>query len=69
MGLHPIVYLDGGLEMEGSLEAANVDSHHTRGDLYAVGFVVVEEKSVWKPVQCIDWLGITWNSKDSCIKI
>ena len=68
-GLHSVVYLDDGLEMEGSLEAANVDSHHTRGGLYAAGFVVAEEKSVWQPVQCIDWLGITGNSKDGCIKI
>ena len=68
-GLHPVVYLDDGLGMEGSLEAANVASHHTRGDLYAAGFVVAEEKSVWQPVQCIDWIGITWNSKDGCIKI
>ena len=43
-GLHPVVYLDDGLGMEGLLEAANVASYHTRGDLYAAGFVVAKKK-------------------------
>ena len=63
------MHLDDGLRMEGSLEAVNVASHHTRGALYAAGFVVAEEKSVWQPVQRTDWLGIIWNSNDGCIKI
>ena len=57
-GFHPVVYLDDGLNIEDSLEQAHTASHHTRGDLYAAGFIVAEEKPIWHPVQYIDWLGI-----------
>ena len=63
------MYLDDGLNIEVSLEQAHTASHHTRGDLYAARFIVAEEKTIWHPVQCIDWLGIRWNSLDGCISI
>ena len=40
-----------------------------RQDLYSVGFVVNEEKSVWEPSQVLDWLDITWNSLLGTLKI
>ena len=57
-GFHPVVYLDDGLNIENSLEQAHTASHYTRGDLYAAGFIVAEEKTIWHLVQYIDWLGI-----------
>ena len=66
---HPVVYLDDGLNIEDSLEQAHTASHQTRGDLYVAGFIVAEEKTIWHPVQYIDWLGIHWNSLDGCISI
>ena len=63
------MYLDDGLNIEDFLEQAHTASHHTRGDLYAAGFIVAEEKTIWHPVQYIDWLGIRWNSLDGCISI
>ena len=66
---HPVVYLDDGLNIEDYLEQAHTASHHTRGDLYAAGFVAAEEKTIWQPVQYTDWLGIRWNSVDRCISI
>ena len=30
-------------------------------DLLRAGFVPNVDKSVWTPVQNIDWLGMTWN--------
>jgi len=68
-GFHPVVYLDDGLNIEYSLEQAHSASHHIRGDLYAAGFIVAEEKTIWQPVQYIDWLGIRWNSVEGCISI
>ena len=62
-GLHPIVYLDDGLNIEDSRERAEHAAHHTRGDLFAAGFVVGEDKSEWVPTQVIDWIGITWNAR------
>ena len=37
--------------------------------MYSAGFVINEEKSVWKPSQVLDWLGITWNSLLGTLKI
>ena len=68
-GFHPVVYLDDGLNIEDSLEQASTASHHTKGDLHAAGFIVAEEKTIWQPVQYIDWLGIRWNSVDGSISI
>ena len=36
--------------------------------MYATGFVVNEEKSVWEPAQVLDWF-ITWNSLLGTLKI
>jgi hypothetical protein len=36
-------------------------SVQVRGDLIKSGFVANNEKSVWKPVQSIEWLGFIWN--------
>ncbi len=46
-GFHSLVYLDDGLGLEETYEKAEYAAHHTRGDLFAAGFVVAEEKSVW----------------------
>ncbi len=43
------MYLDDGLGLEETYEKAEYAAHHTRGDLFAAGFVVAEEKSVWDP--------------------
>ena len=63
------MYLHDGLNIEDSLEQAHAAAHHTRGDLYAAGFIIAEEKTIWQPVQCIDWLGIRLNSVGGCISI
>ena len=46
-GLHSVVYLDDGINLEASFEKAIYASHRTQGDLYAAGFVVAEEKTIW----------------------
>ncbi len=38
------LYLDDGLGLEETYEKAEYAAHHTRGDLFAAGFVVAEEK-------------------------
>jgi hypothetical protein len=38
-------------------------------DLIKIGFVANNEKSVWKPVQLIEWLGFIWNIRNSTEKI
>ncbi|CAB4027771.1 Hypothetical predicted protein [Paramuricea clavata] len=63
------VYLDDGLGIEETVEKVEYAAHHIRGDLFAAGFIVAEEKSVWDPTQIIEWLGIKWNSKSGNISI
>ena len=56
-GLKIIVYLDDGIcASEGETKAleASVLVHST---LSQAGFVVNAEKSIWKPTQCLKWLG------------
>jgi len=38
-------------------------------DLIKSGFVAGNEKSVWKPVQSIDWLGFIWNLSSGTLAI
>ena len=40
-----MVYLDDGLGLEKSYDEADFAAHHIRGDLYAAGFIVAEEKN------------------------
>ena len=68
-GLHTIVYLDYGLNIEDSRERAEHAAHHTLGDLFVADFVVGEDKSEWVPTQVIDWIGITWNAGVGSISI
>lgn len=36
-------------------------SNFVKDTLVKAGFVVNEEKSLWAPVQSLDWLGFRWN--------
>ena len=68
-GLHTVLYLDDGINFEQSMEIANYASHHMQGDLFAAGFVVNQEKSVWEPTQNLEWLGINWDAKGGVISV
>lgn len=68
-GFYSLVYLDDGLDFEETIEKAEYAAHHIRGDLFAAGFVVAEEKSIWDPTQIMEWLGIKWNSINGTISI
>ena len=39
------------------------------GDLIKSVFIVGNEKSVWKPVQSIDWLDFIWNLSSGTLEI
>lgn len=68
-GLHMVVYLDDGFGLEQCFDLAANASHHVQGDLFAAGFIVAEEKSVWPPTQNLEWLGIDWDARDGTISI
>ena len=67
-GFHCVVYLDDGLDLEETYDIAEHAAHHTQGDLYAAGFIVAEEKSMWEPIQVIEWLGFKWICKQQLFR-
>lgn len=69
LGLFCVVYLDDGFILEGTREKSERASHQIRQDLLAAGFVVNEDKSIWRPVQSIVWLGIVWDFEKGTISI
>ena len=40
-----------------------------KSDLKRAGFLVNHEKSVWVPTQCLEWLGLLWNTKNGTMQI
>jgi hypothetical protein len=58
-----------GLGLEETYEKAEYAAHHTPGDLLAAGFIITEERSVWQPIQIIEWLGLKWDATAGTISI
>ena len=63
------IFLDDGWATVQDKDRCRATAQAVRRELYAAGFVVNEEKSVWEPTQVLDWLGITWNSLLGTLKI
>jgi hypothetical protein len=40
-----------------------------RKDLVSAGFIVNDEKSVWEPIQRLEWLGFIWDLRQGSIEI
>ena len=60
-GIKVILYLDDGVVV-GKNEASLISQVHlVRGDLYNCGLKVNESKSLWDPVQSLEWLGVVIN--------
>lgn len=66
---HIALFLDDGLDAEPNLNRAVEVSGMVHGDLNASGFVPNVQKSNWQPVQCIEWLGSTYDLKDMVVTI
>ena len=63
------LYLDDGLGAADSYDKALKDSIHVRQDLIRAGIVWSIKKSVWIPVQKLEWLGFEWNTLSGSFKI
>ena len=68
-GYRVIMFLDDGLGIADSQEAASIMVDNIRKDLKSSGFLVAEDKCVWEPTQNIKWLGLIWNSTENCLRI
>ena len=63
------MFLDDGLGIADSQEAALIMVDNIRKVLKSSGFLVAEDKCVWEPTQEIKWLGLIWNSTEKCLRI
>lgn len=64
-----VLYLDDGLGMSSDQEACRKDSVFIRKSLTDAGFLINEDKSIFTPVQTIEWLGILWDSVHFSLQI
>lgn len=64
-----VLYLDDGLGMSSDLENCKYVSKFVRDSLISAGFLINEGKSIFTPVQELEWLGIIWNSKQYSLHI
>ena len=68
-GIKIVCFLDDGLGGGKTSELTYNDSNFVRKSLMYAGFVINEEKSVWRPSQNITWLGVNLNSESGCFTI
>ena len=67
-GTNLILYLDDGLGITSNDRCAH-DAHFVKDTLTKAGFIINEEKSIFKPCKIIEWLGLVWNSDDFSISV
>ena len=60
-GIHTVVYLDDGFDVESIKLSSEIYSSIIRSDLALACFLANEDKSVWDLVRLNTWLGIVWN--------
>ena len=68
-GLCIAIFLEDGCTIVQDRESYRIKAIAVTGVLYSADFVVNGDKSVWEHTQDLDWLGITWNSALSTLKI
>ena len=59
--IHLVLYLDDGAGCEKDFLTTKRSSDRLRSDLVKAGLVANCDKSVWVPVQRLEWLGISWD--------
>ena len=69
MGIPIVVYLDDGWGTSDSFSCCENMAIQVKSDLKKSGFVVNETKSIWTPVESLQWLGFTWNLQKGTLEI
>lgn len=68
-GIKIVMFLDDGWGSNKTFEQTEADSYFVKNSLEMAGFLINKEKSIWFPVQELEWIGIFWNSEKFCISI
>ena len=68
-GFQIVLYLDDGVDCESDFTVARHVSDSVHRDLIQAGITPNTKKSLWQPVQALDWLGIHWNFAQGVISV
>ncbi|CAC5391543.1 unnamed protein product [Mytilus coruscus] len=68
-GVDIVLYLDDGLGMGKNKQEASECSSFVKTSLLEAGFLINMDKSIFEPVQCLEWLGLVCDSSDFSISI
>jgi hypothetical protein len=63
-GIKIVMFLDDGWGSNKTFEQTKADSYFVKNSLEMAGFLINQEKSIWFPVQELEWIGIFWNSEN-----
>lgn len=62
-GIDIVLYLDDGLGFGRDLLTCLNASKFVQDTLTQAGLLINKEKSIFQPVQCLEWLGLVWDSR------
>lgn len=62
-GIDIVLYLDDGLGFGKDLQTCSNASIFIQNTLTQAGLLINKEKSIFQPVQCLEWLGLVWDSR------
>lgn len=68
-GINMALFLDDGIILEENECTCKSVSDKIKGDLTRAGLVTNETKSIWDPQQCMQWLGLVWDSGEGTLRI
>ena len=69
IGIKIAIFLDDGWSLHENIKICESNANTVRNDLIRAGFVPNDDKSIWKPTQSLDWLGLRWNSVKGSLSI
>lgn len=64
-----VVYLDDGWGCSSNLDLCRENACFIKSSIEKSGFMLNNDKSIWEPVQKLEWLGLVWNANDYCLNI
>ena len=62
-GIKIVLFLDDGWSTNSDRKLCLADAYFVRNSLEKAGFVINYDKSIWEPVQKLEWLGLFWDSE------
>ena len=64
-----VLYLDDGFAVSDDLQLSSRQAIQVKSDLISSGLVTNKDKSIWTPVQSLEWLGFVWNLTNCTLSV